>query len=177
LIESLYIIDSAGICLISAPLMPVKLLNPELTGGFIVAEHLGFREAIGESPRKLSLEKREFLIRRVESRKKMVLIAIGYAIGEKKDERFAEAVLEGLAERIKKSNFFKRYIEGEAKVPDEDLQDAVSDTLKEIPCPRLVRGLLGVTNHCQKIGAPIMDNRPCNLKYAVDECQHYTGKV
>jgi hypothetical protein len=175
MIESLYIVDSAGICLLSAPLMPVKLLNPELTGGFIVAEHHGFREALGEAPRKLTLEKREFLIQRVESKKKSLLIAIAYALGKEKEERFAKIVLERLARRLKRSNFFERYTEGAAKVPDKELEEAVVDTLKGIPCPRLVKGLLGITNHCQKIDAPITDNRSCDFNYAVSECQHYTS--
>lgn len=173
MIESLYIVDSAGICLLSAPLMRVKPLNPYLTAGFILAEHHGFTQALGEAPRKLTLEKREFLIQRVESKKKNVLIAIAYAIGKVKEEKFARIVLDSLAGRLKKSSFFERYTEGAATVPDEELEEAVVDTLKDIPCPHLVKGLLGITNHCQKIDTPIKDSRPCDLNYAVNECLSY----
>jgi hypothetical protein len=175
MIESLYIVDSAGICLLSAPLMHGTALNPDLTSGFIVAEHNGFRQTLGEAPRKLTLEKREFLIQRVESKKKNLLIAIAYAIGKEKEKRYAKIVLEKLAERLKKSRFFERYTEGAAKVPDEELEKAVVDTLKGIPCPLLVRGLLGITNHCQRVDAPVTDNRPCDFSYAVNECRHYAN--
>ena len=177
MIESLYIIDSSGICLLSAPLMPTRVLNPELTGGFMLAEHLGFRQALGEAPRKLTLEKRGFLIRRVESKKKNLLIAIAYILSEKKGERLAETVLESLAKRLKKGKFFGRYTEGEAKIPNEELEEAVADTLERIPCPYLIRGLMGITNHCRVIDAPITDSRQCNLGYAVNECQQYARVV
>lgn len=177
MIESLYIVDSAGICLLSASLMPVKTPDPHLTACFIVAEHHGFQETLGEAPRKLTLEKREFLIQRVESEKKNILIAIAYALGKEKEERFARIVIERLAERLKKSKFFGRYTEGAARVPDEELENAVVDTLTGIPCPHLIKGLLGITNHCQKIDATMMDSRSCDFNYAVNKCQHYTTRV
>jgi hypothetical protein len=175
MIESLYIVDSAGICLLFSPLMQVQTLNPDLTGGFIMAQQDGFRQTLGEAPRRLTLEKREFLIQRVESKKKNLLIAIAYGLRKEKEERYARTVLETLADRLKKSRFFERYTEGAAKVPDEELEEAVADTLKSIPCPLLVRGLLGITNHCQRIDAPITDNRSCDFNYAVNKCQHYAN--
>jgi hypothetical protein len=155
--------------------MHVTTLNPDLTGGFIVAEHNGFRETLGEAPTRLTLQKREFLIQRVESKKKNLLIAIAFALGSEKEERFAKIVLRNLSERLKKSRFFDRYTEGAAKVPDEELEEAVTNTLKSVPCPLLVRGLLGITNHCQKIDAPITDNRSCDFDYAVNKCQLYAN--
>jgi hypothetical protein len=174
MIESLYIVDSAGICLLSAQLTPGEMLSPHLTSGFIVAEHHGFQEAFGEAPRKLTLEKREFLIRRVESKNKDILIAIAYALGKEKEERFARIVLERLAQRLKESKFFEHYTEGAAKLPDEELEKAVVDTLNSIPCPHLVKGLLGITNYCQKIDAAITDSRSCDLNYAVNKCERYS---
>jgi hypothetical protein len=177
MIGSLYIVDSSGICLLFAPLMHTKKPNSDLTGGLIVAEDLAFQELLGEAPRKLTLEKREFLIRRVESKKKNVLIAIACALGKEKEERFANIVLERLAERLKKSKFFDRYTAGAATVPDPELEEAVADTLKGIPCPGLVRGLMGITNYCQKMDAPITDNRSCDYNYAVNECRHYMTRT
>jgi hypothetical protein len=177
LIESLYIVDSSGLCLFSAPLVPMKQFEPNLVCGFIVAQQHYFRDAFGEDTKKFTLEKKEILIQTVDLKSRGILLAIAHALGNEKEEKFSKIILDNLAKGLKsKEKVFRSLSDGVTQSFEEEIAELVKKTLKSIPCLYLVKGFLGITDHCDKIDAPITDGRPCDFDYAVKQCEYYSAK-
>jgi hypothetical protein len=177
MIESLYIIDSSGLCLYSSPLMPMKQFEPNLVCGFIVAQHHYFQDTFGEETRRLMLEKKEILIQTVDTKDKKIILAIAHAIGDEREEKFSKIILDNLAKVIKsKEKVFSKVSDGITQDFEKDVAEIVTKTLRAIPCLYLVKGFMGITDHCNKIDAPITDGRPCDLIYAVNQCEYYSAK-
>ncbi|WXG47372.1 MAG: hypothetical protein WED05_12050 [Candidatus Atabeyarchaeum deiterrae] len=178
MIESLYIVDSSGICLYSAPLSSAKQVGSDMICGFIVAQNQYFQEAFGESTKKFTLEKKEILIQTVDLKSRNVLLALSYNLGDKREESFAKTILDGLSRSLKgKEQIFKNLPGISTKELDEELSKILEKTLKNILCLYLVKGFLGITNHCRKTDTPITDDRPCDFNYAVFHCDRYNLKT
>nr|MDO8135607.1 hypothetical protein [Candidatus Njordarchaeum guaymaensis] len=177
MIESLYIVDSSGLCLFSSPLVPLKQFEPNLVCGFIVAQHHCFQDAFGEETRRFTLEKKEILIQNVDLKDRNVLLAIAHTIGSEKEEKFSRIILDSLTKAFKNNEkIFRNLSEGVTKDFEEEMAELVKKTLKAVPCLHIVKGFLGITDHCDKIDAPITDGRPCDFDYAVSQCEYYSAK-
>lgn len=177
MIESLYIVDPSGLCLFSAPLGPTKNFDADLVCGFITAQNQYFKDAFGESTSKFTLEKKEILIQTVDLKGKNVLLAIAHAVGNKKEEKFSKTILDNLAKTLKsKEKVFMNITDGLTRASKEELGKIVEKALKSIPCLFLVKGFLGITDHCEKIDGPITDGRPCDFDYAVKQCDYYSSR-
>ncbi len=178
MIESLYIVDSSGLCLFSSPLGPSKSSDPDLVCGFITAQNQYFKDAFGENTSKFTLEKKEIIMQNVDLKGRSLLLAIAYAIEDKKEEKFSKVILANLAKALKnKESALTIIIEGLTKTLKEELGQVVEKTLSSILCPYLVKGFLGITDHCDKIDAPIRDGRPCDFNYAVKLCEYYIPRT
>jgi hypothetical protein len=174
LIQSLYIVDSSGVCLFSLPLASVKQFEPNLLSGFIVAECECFRYAFGEDTKRLSLERREILIRNVGLKTRDLLLVIVHALNSEKENGYTEVLLDHLSKALrKKGHVVRRLPKGVADESDTAFKEIVESTLKSIPCPHLVKGFMGITDHCQKVDSPIKSNQSCDFAYATRLCQYY----
>jgi hypothetical protein len=71
---------------------------------------------------------------------------------------------------------FMNITDGLTRASKEELGEIVEKALKSIPCMYLVKGFLGITDHCDKIDAPITDGRPCDFDYAVRQCDYYSSR-
>lgn len=174
LIQSLFIVDSSGVCLFSLPLASGKQFEANLLSGFIVAEYECFRDAFGEETRRLSLERKEILIRNIGFRTRKLLLVIVHALNSEKEDGYSAVLLDHLAKALKKKGqVVGRLPKGVADESDTGLGEIVEDTLKSLPCPYLVKGFMGITNHCQKVDSPIKSNQTCDFAYATRQCRRY----
>nr|MDO8100801.1 hypothetical protein [Candidatus Njordarchaeota archaeon] len=177
MIESLYVVDSSGLCLFSSPRIAVKQFEPNLVCGFIVAQHHLFQDAFGEETRKFTLEKKEILIQNIDLKDRNILLAIAHTIGDEREEKSSKIILDSLTKAFKnKEKIFRNLSGGVTRDFEEEISELVEKTLKAIPCLYLVKGFLGITDHCDKIDAPITDGRPCDFDYAVKRCEYYSAK-
>jgi len=177
LVESLIIIDSSGLCLYSAPLAVKAQYDPDLISGFIIAQQKSFKQFFGENTNVLKLQKRQILFQGVDLRDRNLLIAITHEIDNRKEEKIARTILEGIVATLKTR---KDRILGEpaSVVTDKiqnELEKIVEKTLKGIRCPFFLQGFLAVKNHCQKTNSAT-DDRPCDFNYAVKKCERYNLK-
>jgi hypothetical protein len=174
MIESLYILDSSGLCLLASPLVPMKRFEPNLVSGFIAAQYQYFQDAFGEQTRRFMLEKKEVMIQSTDLKESKILLAIAHTIGNNKEEKFSKIILDNLVKAFKtKEEIFAGLSDGVTKSFAEELSRLVYETLEAIPCLYLVKGFLGITNHCDKIDSPITDSRPCDFQFAVTKCEYY----
>jgi hypothetical protein len=178
MIESLYIVDSSGLCLFSEPLGSARSIEPDLVCGFITAQNQYFKDAFGESTSKFTLERKEIMIQTVELGSRSLLLALAYAAGDKKEEAYSKVLVNSLAKALRTREGILRIIaEGPAKTMRNELGQTVEKTLSNILCLYLVKGFLGITDHCDKADVPITDGRPCHFCYAVNECNYYMPRT
>jgi hypothetical protein len=178
MIESLYIVDSSGLCLFSSPLGSSKILEPNLLCGFITAQNQYFKAAFGENTSKFTLEKKEIILQMVNFENRSLLLAISYTVDDKKEEKFSKIILNNLAKALRsKQVALTIMIEGSTETLGEELGKIVEGTMSSIPCLYLVKGFLGITDHCNKVDAPITDGRPCDFNYAVRQCNYYMPRT
>jgi hypothetical protein len=178
MIESLYIVDSSGLCLFSEPLGPTKSFDPDLVCGFITAQNQYFKDAFGESTSKFTLEKKEIIIRTVDLKSRSLLIALAYAVDDKTEEAYSKVLVNNLAKALRaKESVLRIIVEGPAKTLKDELSQVVEKTFSSIFCLYFVKGFLGITDHCNKVDLPITDGRPCHFQYAVKECNYYMPRT
>jgi hypothetical protein len=178
MIESLYIVDSSGLCLFSEPLGSTKSVEPDLVCGFITAQNQYFKDAFGESTSKFTLEKKEIMIQTVDLKSRSLLLALSYAVGDKKEEAYCKVLVNSLSKALRSREGVLRIIaEGPAKTLVDELAQVVEKTFSSILCLYFVKGFLGITDHCNKADVPITDGRPCHFCYAVTECNYYMPRA
>lgn len=177
MIESLYIVDSSGLRLFSSPLSGAKQPESDLISGFIVAQFQYFRDAYGEETKKFTLEKKEILIQTYDAEGKTIILAITYESGNEREEKFSALVLDRLAKAIKpKQDIFRGIDGGVPKELQGGIAEIVEDVLRRTACLYLVKGFMGITDHCDKVDAPT-GGRPCDFSYAVRQCEFYSSRV
>jgi hypothetical protein len=177
LIESLYVVDSSGLCLYSSTLIRSKAPEPDLVCGFIVAQFQYFRDAYGEETRKFTLEKKEMLIQTYEADGKTIILAMTYQLGNEREEKFSSVILNKLAKALKpREGLFRDIDKGVPRVLQGGIAEIVDDVMKGTACLYLVKGFMGITDHCDKVDAPT-GGRPCDFNYATKQCEFYSSRV
>lgn len=177
MIESLYVLDSSGLCLYSSTLIRLKQPEPDLICGFIVAQFQYYRDAYGEDTKKFTLERKEIQIQTVEVQSNTIILAVEYSLGNDKEEKFSAALLDRLTRELKsKEEIFGVLGEAVPKALTGGIAEIVDDVLRRIPCLYLVKGFMGLGDHCNKIDAPT-GGRPCDFSYAARECEYYSSKI
>ena len=177
MIESLYVVDSSGLCLFSSTLTRAKEPEPDLVCGFIVAQFQYFRDAYGEETRKFTLEKKQILIQTYEADGKTIILAITHALENEREEKFSAVILDRLVKALKpKEGIFRDIEAGVPKSLQGGIAEIVDDVLKRTSCLYLVKGFMGITDHCDKVDAPT-GGRPCDFNYAVKQCEFYSSRV
>jgi hypothetical protein len=176
-IESLYVVDSSGLCLFSSTLTGAKQSESDLVCGFIVAQFQYFRDAYGEETKKFTLEKKEIRIQTYEADNQTIILAITYALGNEREEKFSALILDKLAKALKpKEDILASIKEGVPKALEGGIAEIVDDVFKKTACLYLVKGFMGITDHCDKVDAPT-GGRPCDFNYAVKQCEFYSSRV
>lgn len=174
LIDSLYIVDSSGVCLFSLPLSSAKQFEPNLLSGFLVAEYECLRDAYGEDAKRLSLERKEILIHKVPLKTRNLLLVIVHTSNGEKEDGYSEVLLDHLAEALKKeARVVKRLPSGVADESDTGLDRVVEKTLKSLPCPYAARGIMGIKHYCRNDDSPIKNHLLCDFSFATRECTRY----
>jgi hypothetical protein len=174
-IESLYIMDSSGLCFYSAPLAAKEHYDPDLISGFMVAQQKSFRQFFGESTKVLSLQKRQILLQSVDLKDRNLLIAIAHEIGNPKEEKISRGIIESLVTGLKsrKDKIFQGPESSATYTIRQELGAIVDKTLKSIRCIFFIKGFLAVKDECERTNSPT-GNRPCDFYYAVKKCERYT---
>jgi hypothetical protein len=174
MIQALYIVDSSGVSLFFLPLSSVKHFEPNLLSGFLTAEYECFRDAFGEETRRLSLERKEILIRKVTMKTRNLLLVIIHALESEKEDGCLEVLLDHLSEALKKEEqVVKRLPKGVADESGTGLDEIVEQTMKSLPCPYLAKKFMGITHRCEKDDSPIKSHLQCDFAYATQLCQRY----
>jgi hypothetical protein len=170
-------VDSSGLNLFSSPLSGFKQPESDLISGFIVAQFQYFRDAYGEETKKFTLEKKEILIQTYDADGKTIILAIAYESGNEREEKFSALLLDRLAKALKpKQDIFRGIDKGVPKVLQGGIAEIAEEVMKRTACLYLVRGFMGLADHCDKIDAPT-GGRPCDFNYAVKECEFYRSRI
>jgi len=178
MIESLYVVDSSGLCLFSESLGAAKSIDPDLVCGFITAQNQYFKDAFGETTSKFTLEKKEIIIQTVDLKSRSLLLALAYAVDDKQEANYCKVLVNSLAKALRTKESVLRIIaEGPATTLKAELGQMVEKTFSSTPCLYFVKGFLGLTDHCNKADLPITDGRPCHFYYAVKECNYYMPRA
>jgi hypothetical protein len=160
------------------PLSSAKQFEPNPMSGFLVAEYECFRDAFGEETRRLSLERKEILIRKVAMKERNLLLVVVHALNSDKEDSYLEALLDRLSDALKKEGgIVKRLPKGVADESCAGIEEIVKQTLKSLRCPYLVKGLMGIKHHCQKDDSAIKSYPQCDFAYATQLCQSYKQKA
>jgi hypothetical protein len=178
MIESLYIMDSSGLCLYSTPLAAKERYDPDLISGFMTAQQKSFKRFYGESTRILTLQKRQILLQNVDIKDRNMLIAIAHEIGNPKEEKTSKTLLEGLVTGLKsrKDRILKEPPSIVTDVIHHELELIVDRTLKSIRCVFFTKGFLASKDQCERTNSPT-DGRPCDFYYAVRQCERYSPQT
>jgi hypothetical protein len=174
MIESIYIVDSSGLCLYYTPLAAKERYDPDLISGFMIAQQKSFKQFFGESTKVLKLQKRQILLQNVDLKDRNTLIAIAHEIGNEKEEKCSRAIIAALVTGLKNRND-QILKEPASVVTDEirrELEAIVNKTLKATKCAFFVRGFFVAKDQCERTNSPT-GNRPCDFYYAVNQCERY----
>jgi hypothetical protein len=178
MIESLYIVDSSGLCLFSESLGTAKSIDPDLVCGFITAQNQYFKDAFGEATSKFTLEKKEIIIQTVDLKSRSLLLALAYTVDDKTEANYSKVLINSLAKALRTKESVLRIIaEGPASTLKAELGQTVEKTFTSTLCLYFVKGFLGITDHCNKADLPITDGRPCHFNYAIRECNYYMPRA
>jgi hypothetical protein len=151
--------------------------EPDLVCGFIVAQFQYFRDAYGEETRKFTLEKKEIRIQTYEVDGKTMILAVTHALGNDREEKFSAIILDKLIKALKpKEGIFQGIAAGVPKALQGGITEIVDDVFKKTPCLYLVKGFMGITDHCDKVDAPT-GGRPCDFNYAIKQCEFYSSRI
>jgi hypothetical protein len=178
MIESLYIVDSSGLCLYSTPLAAKERYDPDLISGFMIAQQKSFKQFFGESTKVLKLQKRQILLQNLDLKDRNMLIAIAHEIGNEKEEKSSRAIIESLVIGLKSKK--DRILKEPASVVTDgirrELEAIVNKTLKSTKCVFFVKGFLAAKDQCERTNSA-SDNRPCDFYYAVNQCERYSPRT
>jgi hypothetical protein len=137
-----------------------------------------FSGCLRRGTRRLSLERKEILIRQVNLKERNLLLVIVHALNSEKEDSYLEVLLDHLSEALKKEGrVFKRLPKGVADESSREIEGIVKQTLKSLPCPYLVKGFMGITHRCQKDNSPIRSYLQCDFANATQLCQRYKQSV
>jgi hypothetical protein len=178
MIESLYIMDSSGLCLYSAPLAAKERYDPDLISGFMIAQQRSFKQLYGESTRILTLQKKQIILQNVDLKDRNMLIAIANDIGNPKEAKTTKTLLEFLVADLKnrKDRILKEPSSVVTDTIHHELELIVNKALKGVRCPFFAKGFLASKDQCERTSSST-DGRPCDFCYAVKECDRYNPRV